>query len=804
MPTCEDLATKAELQELRDQLNVILGEKEDGGSVNPFVKGQSPILTAGAMLGTVFLATKDRAANAVMDIVLDNPTNNPIWRDLANGNAKWAKVKGSGVRTPLPDLGKLSKAAGSGATISSVGARTTAAAGQGIGILANLAAIGTTLALSKATVDIFDKRIEAEAKGSQMQIDAVNSSMLRLYEKNQGNISAANQEIDQLQSTIQDQSGAISSLQFDASQTQAEVQNLSSDLDLAATRITILESVSAESRQQIQELEGVVAENDAEARAAIEALTLTVTELDNVLELAKDTLAKQEVIILKLDERVTYLEQITEELAFAYGRQDAELALLRFEFDLLQGDIDADNELQDARAKSTEAKLIILQHRANRAGGGTSGAVKQSLVDQQNGVLDLANKLSGNQAEIDPVDETDIDNAADGDASKFKGQLDALLKNIPTEGMTPQQIEDLRDGIKTDFDSGLNLAIGTLLVPNLVDLKDATSERKLADATKLGICESLNSPNTCGASAGNPNPTQGLGGMQQAAKAQFDAVLRAMGAADLVQGQTILGIVKNTNGVVNNAQHGLAKIQTFASTAWKATRADKILAGVSMALTVHNAMMLSNNLLLTMSEATNMALDALGIRDETDAPINFGALVKDKIAAVLTSILGAEQYALLTARIAKANRIYQASVNVLDTTQSLFDSARSVAELTAENTGKIGNALRESGAVYEDAYEEFAERINPQNRAQRNLEKFRGSIEGVSEVFETIEGISSNVVEFQETANQLKEEKEEWKTELDTEIEVKVTEKTEAKEGLQVDADITKADFGKVEEEEES
>ncbi|MGL6343370.1 MAG: hypothetical protein ACRC80_30050, partial [Waterburya sp.] len=172
MPTCDELATKAELQELRDQLNEILGKKEDGSKVNAFVKGQSPVLSASAMLGTVFIATKERAANAVMDIVLDNPVNDPIWRDLANGNAKWSSVKGSGSRGPLPDLSKISKAAGTGASISTVGARTNAANGQGIGLLANLATIGTTLALNKATVDIFDQRVEAEAKGAQMQIDA--------------------------------------------------------------------------------------------------------------------------------------------------------------------------------------------------------------------------------------------------------------------------------------------------------------------------------------------------------------------------------------------------------------------------------------------------------------------------------------------------------------------------------------------------------------------------------------------------------------------------------------------------------
>ena len=73
---------------------------------------------------------------------------------------------------------------------------------------------------------------------------------------------------------------------------------------------------------------------------------------------------------------------------------------------------------------------------------------------------------------------------------------------------------------------------------------------------------------------------------------------------------------------------------------------------------------------------------------------------KAKMTELLSSVIGATNYEALTKKIAAANRIYQSAANVLDLTRSLFDSARNVAELTAENTGKIGNALRESGAVY--------------------------------------------------------------------------------------------------------
>ena len=283
-------------------------------------------------------------------------------------------------------------------------------------------------------------------------------------------------------------------------------------------------------------------------------------------------------------------------------------------------------------------------------------------------------------------------------------------------------------------------------------------------------------------------------------------------AAILGQGQVTQTAVNTANAtlthstwglqaIVTNGAYGLQKIQGFAETAWKVTRADKIMAGVTMALTIHNAMMLSNNLASTISEALNMSLNALGIRNEEDKEIDIGTAVRNKINEVMSSILGAENYAALTARIAKANRIYQTGINLLDTTYSLFDSARTVAELTAENTGKIGNALRESGAVYEDAYDEFLEKVNPQNASQRKLEKFREGLESVENVFDTVSQISGSVVETKENIQQIKEEKNNLVEEINTQIETKKDEKDTAKTQIQVTTDINDNDFDRGTEE---
>ena len=361
--------------------------------------------------------------------------------------------------------------------------------------------------------------------------------------------------------------------------------------------------------------------------------------------------------------------------------------------------------------------------------------------------------------------------------------------------MTPEQMEELKTNITTGVSTDLNALLSGLIVPRLNDINKQTTDERQRANIGAGICQSLNGQSPCSPTSGSSNPVNGLKGMNDALRTAQDALANKLGVANLAANTTIAGIVQNTNTVINSSTHGLARIQNFAETAWKVTKADKIMAGVSMALTVHNAMMLSNNLLSTVSEATNITFEALGIRDAEDTPLDFGASVKKAITSVLESTLGQANYEALTARIAKANRIYQTGINLLDTTYSLFDSARTVAELTAEHTGQIGNALREAGVVYEDAYNEMSERMNPQNAAMRKLGNFREAIEFAEDAFDSVSQISSSIVEAKDNIAQIKEEKQELKTEIEGFIKEQEDEKTLAKEEAEVTTDINDADF---------
>jgi hypothetical protein len=413
-------------------------------------------------------------------------------------------------------------------------------------------------------------------------------------------------------------------------------------------------------------------------------------------------------------------------------------------------------------------------------------------------LLQLTNKLNSTQSNLQEITDSSVLN----NPSAFKTQFEQLLQGIDTSGMTPAQMEQLRTDLGTDFSSLLNLSFGTMLIPRLDDLNLQTQAPAIRTAVEQGLCNSLNGSSSCSAVPGQPHVNNGLQGMHNANQSRMDAILAGMGAADLLQGQSILGVVRDTNQAVRHTSYGLEAVGNFASKAWKATHADKIMNAVTTAMVIHNGMMLSNNLLATVSEATNMALDALGIRDSDDTEIDIGAAVRAKIAAILTSILGAEQYKALTTRIAAANRVYQASANVYNLVREIGETSRSITEVACENTGKIGNALLESGVVFEDAYEQMLDSVNPQSKAQLKLEKFRNGVEVLENASEAISSISSDVIELQELKTEVTEGKEQLDTAREEFKTAMETKKEEIKTESKAETDVKKADFGKNETEE--
>ncbi len=157
---------------------------------------------------------------------------------------------------------------------------------------------------------------------------------------------------------------------------------------------------------------------------------------------------------------------------------------------------------------------------------------------------------------------------------------------------------------------------------------------------------------------------------------------------------------------------------------------DRVLNILILAATIHNALMLSNDIGQTLIGAINNVLQLIGLKKEDGSAFDIGSVISSSIENLIKGAIGAENYQQLTTAWAKANRIYQATTNVLNSFQNLTSTVLNGLELVAGQTGKIGNALRASGEVLESAYQW----MNPQPKINRVTNFLEGLQNGASTI----------------------------------------------------------------------
>ncbi len=177
----------------------------------------------------------------------------------------------------------------------------------------------------------------------------------------------------------------------------------------------------------------------------------------------------------------------------------------------------------------------------------------------------------------------------------------------------------------------------------------------------------------------------------------------------------------------------------------------RVLDALTFAATVHNALMLSNDIGQTLLGIIGNVLQLIGIKDDEGNAINVGGVIGSSVENLIKGAIGADNYSELKQTWAKANRIYQSATNVLNTFQNLTSTVLSGLELVAGQTGKIGNALRASGEVLESAYQW----MNPQpkiNRVTNFLEKLQNGASTIQQVTQVPLDTINAITELQ-TAN---------------------------------------------------
>ncbi|MEH1810882.1 MAG: hypothetical protein V7K26_00075 [Nostoc sp.] len=233
-------------------------------------------------------------------------------------------------------------------------------------------------------------------------------------------------------------------------------------------------------------------------------------------------------------------------------------------------------------------------------------------------------------------------------------------------------------------------------------------------AAATGTCRTTQ-PGGCMSKALNDNANQITNNNNSNAANILGAVNAVGQGADLA----LLGVINNKLG--DQLPGGIGgKLSRFAD--WM--HLDRVLNVMILGATIHNALMLSNDIGQTLIGALNNVLQLIGLKKEDGSTFDIGSVISSSIENLIKSAIGADNYVELKASWQKANRIYQATINIFNSLQGLSSAILTGLEMTAGKVGKIGNALRSSGEVSESAYSW----MNPQpkfNRITQGLESLQ-------------------------------------------------------------------------------
>ncbi len=158
-------------------------------------------------------------------------------------------------------------------------------------------------------------------------------------------------------------------------------------------------------------------------------------------------------------------------------------------------------------------------------------------------------------------------------------------------------------------------------------------------------------------------------------------------------------------GIRNNILEGFEDMKDKFKKIGSMIDIGRIIDTITLITVIHNAAMLSSSLLSTLFQVIdnglNIALNAMGIKDIDGQQVDSEKSFMGTFDAVAKRIFGVSTWETLKARWAATNRILSTGSTLLWSVRDLMDNTQTLAKIAAENSAKVGNALRRAGAIFD-------------------------------------------------------------------------------------------------------
>jgi hypothetical protein len=303
---------------------------------------------------------------------------------------------------------------------------------------------------------------------------------------------------------------------------------------------------------------------------------------------------------------------------------------------------------------------------------------------------------------------------------------------------------------KIDKISDENQAILLLLplIPQLLR-ENAPGTSNFQDGVERAMCNTAQKGGCMRNAMDESNASSGNG-------PKLDSINTAINALDLSLLAVIdkkLGPQISPNGISGKLIDTFDKLKDFADKSWKALGLDRVVSLLTLAVTIHNAAMLSRSLAETLVETAELVIQAaqnlipgfLTNPDGKPFEVDLKEIFSKKIEDFLKATLGKDNYYQAKANWIRANRILTATSNILSAMHGMFDATINGLNTIGSWVALGFNGIQREGLVSDKTWPWMSEQPRFQNKA---LNKFTQKLEDTEQATDSIQQIAGSAITF--------------------------------------------------------